>query len=60
MKKFAVKVTQTPGQTRLTIPKLVAEETGLDKAVGVTIEIMADKSIKIYGWVHDNKTERRI
>jgi len=47
MYKHVVKITQYKGQTRVTIPKVIAKETGIDKAVIVIMESMKDKSIKI-------------
>lgn len=37
MASYIVKVTQSEGQTRITIPKVMAGETGLDKAKVVEV-----------------------
>jgi len=50
MFKVLIKVSNTNNQTRISIPKLIAEETGLDKALMVVIESFDDKSIKIKEW----------
>lgn len=57
MRRDVVKVTQTPGQTRITIPKVIAEETGLDKALIVVVESMSDRSVKIWEWFHAKEKE---
>lgn len=45
-----VKVTHSRGQTRITIPKIIAKETGLDQAYMVGIEQSEDNSIIIKEW----------
>lgn len=47
MPRYIVKLTQTEGQTRLTIPKLLAVESGLRKAQVVEVWYTEDKIISI-------------
>ena len=47
MWRYVVKITQSKGQTRITIPRVVAVSTGLDKAKVIELLIHPDKSIKI-------------
>jgi len=55
-----VKVTHSSGQTRITIPKRIAEETGLDKAYMVEIEQGWDKTIIVKEWDGSKKRKRDI
>lgn len=60
MYKFMVRVTNTPSQTKISIPRIIARATGLDHATDVTIEDMEDKSIVIKEWKTGYKEERNV
>lgn len=60
MYKFMVRVSQTSTQTRISIPKIIAKQTGLDRATIAMIESMEDKSIVIKEWKPGNEEKRDI
>lgn len=47
MIKELIKISNRTGQTKVNIPKKIAEETGLNKAKMAVIESMEDKSVRI-------------
>lgn len=60
MSRYLVKVTQTEGQTRVTIPKTIAEKTGLDKARVVEIWSTEEHIIHIMEYHGKTKEDRSI
>lgn len=47
MYSYVIKINRYKGQTRITIPKVVALLTGIDKAKVIELTVLKDKSIKI-------------
>ena len=60
MARYIVKVTQSEGQTRITIPKMMAEETGLDKAKVVEIWLTEEKIIQLEEYHGEDGKEEHI
>lgn len=60
MYKIIVRVTNNKGQTRISIPKVIAKETGLKKATRALIESMEDNSIVIKEWKPGDEEKRDI
>jgi len=58
MGAYIVKLTQTEGQTRLTIPKTLAEETGLAKVLVVEVWKTEKHIIHVKEWDGEKRRNR--